>query len=285
VDVVQQPRLVASDVDGTLIGPDELPSARTRAAVARVVAAGVPFVLVTGRPPRWVPRVAEHFPGVRLAVCANGAVRYDITRDRVLSATTLSPETLAELASACARALPGARLGVERVGRGAFDAIDGRAPTQFVSEPDYRHAWANSDHGVVPRAELFEQPAVKLLARHPEMASDVMVSALRSALAAAVGPDSGPAVTLTFSHPKGLIEVAPAGVTKAGGLAEFAASLGVAATDVIAFGDMPNDVPMLDWAGHGVAMGDGHPDVLAVADEISAAHTEDGVALVLERWF
>jgi hydroxymethylpyrimidine pyrophosphatase-like HAD family hydrolase len=265
--------LVASDVDGTLIGPDELPSDRTCAVVHRVLAAGTPFVLVTGRPPRWVPRVAEHFPGVSLAVCANGAVRYDIAADQVLAAVTLPPDLLVVLAEGCDRALPGARLAVERVGRGAFDNAD----TQFLCEPGYRHAWASADHVEVPRDELLAAPAVKLLARHPRMPSDAMVDAL--------WPLVGDLVALTFSNPHGLLEAAPLGVTKATGLAEVAASLGVAGQDVIAFGDMPNDIPMLDWAGHGVAMGNSHPDVLAIADEITSANTEDGLALVLERWF
>ncbi|MBO0848928.1 MAG: HAD family hydrolase [Pseudonocardia sp.] len=270
---MQQPLLVASDVDGTLLGTDDLPSARTRAAVANVLENGTPFVLVTGRPPRWIPRVAEHLPGVAAAVCANGAVRYDIMADRVLSAVTLAPEALVALAEACARALPGARLGVERAGRSAFE---GDGPL-FVSEHGYLHPWANPDHVSVPRAELFGQPAIKLLVRRPGMTSDAMVAAL--------APLVGDGVALTFSNSSGLVEVAPAGVTKATGLASVATELGVAPSDAIAFGDMPNDIPMLDWAGHGVAMANAHPDVLAAADEVTASNTDDGVALVLERWF
>lgn len=270
---MRKPRLVASDVDGTLLGADELPSERTRAAVARVVAAGIPFLLVTGRPPRWVPRVAEHFPGVELAVCANGAVRYDIAADRVVSAVTLGPEALLELEAACAKALPDAWLGVERVGVGAFDGV----ATQFLCEDAYRHVWANPDHTSVPRSELFARPAIKLLARDPRLSSDAMISAL--------APLVGDTIDLTFSSAYGLIEAAARGVTKATGLAEIAAEAGVEASDVIAFGDMPNDLEMLRWAGHGVAMGNAHPDVLAAADEITATNTDDGVALVLERWF
>ena len=77
------------------------------------------------------------------------------------------------------------------------------------------------------------------------------------------------------------------GVARLGdfGLAEVAAELGVGVSRVVAFGDMPNDVPMLSWAGHGVAMGNAHADALAAADEVAAPHTEDGVAQVLERWW
>lgn len=271
---MQQPRLVASDVDGTLLGEDdERPSGRTKVVVARVLASGTPFMLVTGRPPRWVPRVARHLPGIRWAVCANGAVRYDIHADRVCSASVLGPDALLELEQGCARALPNAWLGVERIGASAFEDAD----AQFLCEDDYRHAWAAPDHVSVPRAALFDRPAIKLLVRDPGMSSDAMVEALT--------PHLGDHIELTFSSAHGLVEAGPHGVNKASGLAELAAEEGVAQADVIAFGDMPNDLAMLRWAGHGVAMGNAHPAVLGAADEVTAPNTEDGVALVLERWF
>jgi len=277
---VQQPRLVASDVDGTLL-VERRPSQRTTAAVAAVLASGTPFVLVTGRPPRWIPPVAEYLPGLGTAVCANGAVLYDIPTDRVLSAVTLAPELLRELAATCARVLPEAWLAVERVGKGAFDDIEG----QFLCEVDvrlsqpgaYRGVWSSAQHTAVPRERLLDAPAIKLLVKDPGRSSDE----LRAVLAPALGG----AVDITFASSNGLVELAPAGVTKATGLARVAAAAGVAQSDVIAFGDMPNDVDMLRWAGHGVAMGNGHPDVFAVADEVTASNAEDGVALVLERWF
>jgi Cof subfamily protein (haloacid dehalogenase superfamily) len=270
---VQQPRLVASDIDGTLLGDDLRPSGRTAATVDRVLASGTPFVLVTGRPPRWVPRVARHLPGIRWALCANGAVRYDIHADRVLAAHTLGPEALRELERACARALPNAWLGVERVGATAFED----EATQFVCETNYLHAWAGSDHAELPREQLFDRPAIKLLARDPELTSDQMLAAL--------APYVGTEIDLTFANPDGLLEAAPHGVSKASGLAEFAAEHDVGVDEVIAFGDMPNDVAMLRWAGHGVAMANAHPTVREAADEVTATNNDDGVALVLERWF
>jgi Cof subfamily protein (haloacid dehalogenase superfamily) len=270
---VQRPRLIASDVDGTLLGADEVPTARTRAVIDRVLAAGVPFVLVTGRPPRWVPRVAKDVPNVRWALCANGAVLYDIHADRVHSSHTLPPEALLDLEQACAQALPNAWLGVERVGTSAFED----AHTQFLCEDDYRHAWAGPDHTSVPRSALFDRPAIKLLARDPDQTSEQMIAAL--------APHIGQTIDLTFSTSNGLVECAPHGVSKATGLSDFAADLGITADEVIAFGDMPNDVAMLTWAGHGVAMANAHPSVLDAADEVTASNVDDGVALVLERWF
>jgi hydroxymethylpyrimidine pyrophosphatase-like HAD family hydrolase len=129
----------------------------------------------------------------------------------------------------------------------------------------------------VSRAEVLGYKAVKLLVRHPGMTSGEM------AVAAAAALDD--AVAITFSTNKGLIEISAPGVTKATGLADAAERLSLAAEDVIAFGDMPNDIEMLQWAGHGVAMANGHEAVLAIADEIAAPNSQDGLAQVLERWF
>jgi hydroxymethylpyrimidine pyrophosphatase-like HAD family hydrolase len=275
LDTVQAPRLVATDVDGTLLDPDDRVTARAAAVIGRAVAAGVGFVLVTGRPPRWIPPVVAQLGVARLAVCANGSVLYDALEDRVLWARTLAPDVLAELAATVTDTFPGCGLGVERirVGVGAFDD----AASQFVAEPDYRHAWPSADHGVAARIELLARPAVKMLVRCPELGSDAMVAAL--------APVIGDAADLTFSHPRGLVEIAPPRVTKATGLAEVAEQFGVGAAAIVAFGDMPNDLEMLRWAGHGVAMGNAHPALLDVADEVTASNADDGLALVLERWF
>jgi Cof subfamily protein (haloacid dehalogenase superfamily) len=265
--------LVATDVDGTLLDPADRVTPRAAAVIGRLVAAGVGFVLVTGRPPRWVPPVVAELDVARLAVCANGAVLYDAVDDRVLWSRTLSPSALAELAAAAAEVLPGCGLAVERVGKGAYDGD----VAQFVAEPAYVHAWPNPDHAAAERPELLGAPAVKMLARDPQLSSDAMVAALTPAV--------GHLADLTFSHPRGLVEMSPPGVTKATGLAEVARRLGVEAADVVAFGDMPNDLEMLRWAGHGVAMGNAHPALLDVADEVTATNADDGLAVVLERWF
>jgi hydroxymethylpyrimidine pyrophosphatase-like HAD family hydrolase len=264
---VQPPRLVATDVDGTLLDPDERVSSRAVAVVERVVAAGVGFVLVTGRPPRWIPPVVAQLGVASLAVCANGSVLYDAAEGRVLWAETLAPDALVRLAAAAVETLPGCALAVERVDVGA----------PFVAEPGYRHAWEDGDEIAADRSVLLSRPAVKLLIRDPRLSSDAMVAALT--------PVIGHEADLTFSYPRGLVEVSPPGVTKATGLAEVARRHGVVAADVVAFGDMPNDLEMLRWAGHGVAMGNAHPALLEIADEVTASNADDGLALVLERWF
>jgi len=267
------PLLIASDVDGTLLDDDENVTPRTRAVVHAAVAAGAQFVLATGRPPRWVPQVADALGIAPMAVCANGAVLYDSATDRIVAARTLSSEVLAELAEMATRLIPGAGLAVERVGRTAHDA----ATPQFVSSPGYEHAWLNPDNTEVSLADLLSAPAIKLLIRKPGARSGDM--------AAVLAKHVGLQGDITYSTNNGLIEVMPLGISKATGVEEVARPLGIAAEDVVAFGDMPNDVPMIRWAGLGVAMGNAEPEVMEAADEVTTPNTDDGLARVLERWW
>ena len=270
---MERPLLVASDVDGTLLNARDSVSARTHAAIARVLAAGVPFVLVSGRPPRWIGPVHEATGIGGTAVCGNGAVLYDIDGDHVLHTETIGAELLRDVVHTLDTVLPRCRVAVERVGESAYGLNGG----EFLIEVDYRHPWTGDVHQVVPRDQLLGHPVVKLLVSSKGWTSDEIATAAEAVLEGSV--------QITYSTSDGLIEVSAAGVTKQSGLALVAEQLGVSAADIVAFGDMPNDVPMLDWVGHGVAMANADPAVLPVADEVTAANTEDGVAQVLERWF
>jgi Cof subfamily protein (haloacid dehalogenase superfamily) len=265
--------MVATDVDGTLIDDDEQVTPRTRAAVAALVADGVPFVLATGRPPRWIAPVVNGLGHAPLCVCGNGAVIYDSAADRILRHVSLDVASLTWLAELAERVLPGCGLAAERVGVSAHDA----ATPQFVSSPEYEHAWLNPDDIQVARAEVLAAPAIKMLIRLPGAASADM--------RAAMAPHLDGRADITYSTDKGLIELSAPGITKASGLAIAAERLGVDHRAILAFGDMPNDVPMLRLAGHGVAMGNAHPEARAAADEVTASNIADGVARVLERWW
>jgi Cof subfamily protein (haloacid dehalogenase superfamily) len=267
------PALIASDVDGTLLDDAENVTARTRAVVRAAVDAGAQFVLATGRPPRWVHPVVEALGFAPMAVCANGAVIYDPSTDRILSARTLSAEQLGELAEIATRVIPGAGLAVERVGRSAHDA----ATPQFVSSPGYEHAWLNPDNTEVSVEDLLSAPAIKLLIRK--------AGALSSDMAQELVKHIGRQGDITYSTNNGLIEVVPLGISKATGVEEVARPFDITAEEIVAFGDMPNDVPMLAWAGLGVAMGNAHPEAVAAADEVTATNDDDGLARVLERWW
>jgi Cof subfamily protein (haloacid dehalogenase superfamily) len=268
-----KPALIACDVDGTLFDENETITPRTRDAVRAAVAAGAKFIVATGRPPRWIRPIVDELGFAPMAVCANGAVIYDPASDRVVSARTLPVDALAELAELAVRVIPGAGLAVERIGRSAHDT----ATPQFVSSPGYEHAWLNPDNTEVSIEDLLSAPAIKLLIRQ---------AGARSAdMAAVLAKHVGVQGDVTYSTNNGLVEIVPLGISKATGIEGIAKPLGIVSAQVVAFGDMPNDLPMLRWAGHGVAMGNAHPDVLAVANEVTATNSDDGVGRVLERWW
>jgi HAD superfamily hydrolase (TIGR01484 family) len=267
---VTAPRLVASDLDGTLVRSDLSVSDRTRAALARVEEAGALFVMVTGRPPRWMAPVAEATGHRGLAVCANGALVYDLHTEQVVRSSVLSAAVAAEVVEALRQDLPGIAFAVEKA------PVDG-VPGGFAREPVYVPRWDNGEVAVEDVDVMVSGGAVKLLARQEDMGSDELLAAARACL--------GPAAELTHSSADGLLEISAPGVSKASGLASLAQEWGVDASEVVAFGDMPNDLPMLVWAGHAVGMANAHPQVLASVDEVTGTNDEDGVAQVLERWF
>jgi hypothetical protein len=119
--------------------------------------------------------------------------------------------------------------------------------------------------------------AAKLLASHPSMGVDELLAAVRELVGELVEP--------THSNGRGLVEMGPRGVSKATTLAAYCASLGVTADEVVAFGDMPNDLPMLAWAGTAYAVANAHPQVLAAVALRAHSNDDDGVARVLEELF
>lgn len=261
------PALVATDLDGTLVGSDGRVSPRTRAALGRAEAAGAVVVLVTGRPPRWMARIAEETGHHGVAICANGALRYDLRTARIVGHSAFPAGAAAGVVSALRAALPDLAFAAERV-RG------------FAAERTYRQEVPGDDHEAADRIEelLVDHDTVKLLARLGAGGdADELLATARTAV--------GDLATLTHSNGDALLEISASGVTKASALEELAAEHGVGPEGVIALGDMPNDLPMLSWAGHGVAMANAHPAVLAVADQVTAANDDDGVARVLERLF
>jgi HAD superfamily hydrolase (TIGR01484 family) len=260
------PLLVATDLDGTIVRSDGTISPRTVAAFARVEAAGARFTLVTGRPPRVMRAIAATFGHRGTAICSNGAVEYDMRTGTVTARHLIPPEALRAAARALRAAIPGIGLAVERP--------DGRAAD------DVYQAVSWDTNSSIPRPgdqALFGVPATKLLARHLGYSPDDLL-----ALAA---PVLDGLVSASHSNGKGLIEAAAAGVSKATAVAELAASRGISPDEVLAFGDMPNDLPMLSWAGTSCAVANAHPAVLAAASRVIGGHDEDGVAEYLEALY
>lgn len=256
--------LVASDLDGTLLRDDKTISERTRAALRRVQEAGIALVLVTGRPPRRMKIVAEELGLTGLAVCCNGAIVYDLAADAIFQHDTLSSDIARQLVTALREAAPGVCFAIERgLAFGhepAYTAI-----SQVIEQEPPLSADAET---------LCIEAVTKLIVRHPEIPIEEL---WRISLAVA-----GETAAVTHSGAP-FVEIAAAGITKASALAGVCARHGIASSAVIAFGDMPNDLPMLAWAGRSVAVANAHPDVLAAVDEVTATNEDDGVAVVLER--
>lgn len=258
-------RLVATDLDGTIVRSDGTVSDRTRSAFAAAEQAGVGVVLVTGRPPRWMHTMADETGHRGLAILSNGAIVYDLHEERIVEEHPLDPAAAGEVVAALRREIPGLVFAVERGGR-------------FGHEPAWTPRYALPTDVLVGEVdELLAEPMVKLLARHDELSGDEMV-----ARACAV---VGEAATVTHSGVgnTGMLEISGPGVTKASALARLATTLGTGPAGTVAFGDMPNDLPMLAWAGHSVAVANAHAEVRALADEITGSNDEDGVAQVVER--
>ncbi|WP_171164853.1 HAD family hydrolase [Streptomyces sp. I05A-00742] len=260
-------RLVATDLDGTLLRSDETVSERTRAALGLAAAAGAAHIVVTGRPVAWTKHILDALDYRGLAVCGQGAQVYHAGEHRLLTSVTLDRRVAA--------------LAVEKVeaetGRlhlaASRDGLDG----DLLITPGYRVLEGpRPPVPVTDRSELWAEPLNKLYLQHPELDDDALAEAARTA--------AGGLVDVTMAG-AGIVELLPLGLSKATGLSLAARRLGVKAADTIAFGDMPNDIPMFAWAGYGVAMAGAHPELKAVADEISASNDEDGIAVVVERLF
>jgi Cof subfamily protein (haloacid dehalogenase superfamily) len=260
-------QLVATDIDGTLIRSDGTLSPGTREVID---ALPVPFVVVTGRPVRWLRQLYDQLAAPVPAICANGAVIYDPDTDEVLRAAPLATEQLLDVAKRLRDAVPDITLAVE--------VEDGRS---FWHEEAWPVRWAGDDdlsvRMIATPEELTSAPAVKLLARSANHQPEDFFELVSRTLGGIAEP--------TRSSSSALVEISASGVTKAAGLAWFCERAGVDVSEVVAFGDMPNDIPLLTWAGRGVAVGNAHPAVKEVADEVTRTNDEDGVALYLRDLF
>lgn len=264
------PRLIATDLDGTLLHDDKSVSPRTVAALAAAEEAGIEVFFVTGRPARWMDVVADHVHGHGLAICANGAAVVDLHAGREFVQVRALPRDAAlSVVEALRAAAPGTSFAVELT-------------TGINYEPDYPPFFKDPGANLATAEELLHEntdessaPVLKLLAHHAEITPDEFLALARSA--------ASEYASITRSSPTSLLEISGHGVSKASTLALCCAERGITPEEVVAFGDMPNDVEMLSWAGTSYAMGNAHPDVITAASGRTVANNEDGVALVIER--
>lgn len=258
-------RLVATDLDGTLLRGDDTVSPRTRAALDAVRASGAAHLVVTGRGVPWTREILRDLGYTGLAVCGQGAQLYHAGEDRLVTSVTLDRRT-AQLAVARIE---------DEVGPLALSVSRDGLYGDVVVTPDFRVLGsALPVRRAADRAELWAAPLTKVYVQHPRLADDTLAKAALRAAGDLVG------VMMSGAD---IVELLPLGLTKARGLSLAARRLKVPAAATIAFGDMPNDLPMFRWAGYGVAMANAHPELLAVADEVTLSHEEDGIAVVLER--
>ncbi|TQK53128.1 hypothetical protein FBY35_3603 [Streptomyces sp. SLBN-118] len=264
------PRLIATDLDGTLLRDDKSVSDRTIAALADAEEAGIEVFFVTGRPARWMDVVSDHVHGHGLAICANGAAVVDLhAGGKVIEVRPLERDTALDVVRTLRDAAAGTSFAVETT-------------TGIHYEPYYPPFHADPGATVAVAEKLLREeepgsgaPVIKLLAHHPELTPDGFLTLARTA--------AGELASFTRSSQSALLEISGPGVSKASTLALCCAERGISADEVVAFGDMPNDVEMLTWAGTSYAMGNAHPDVVAAASGRTVANNEDGVAVVIEQ--
>jgi Cof subfamily protein (haloacid dehalogenase superfamily) len=261
-------RLIATDLDGTLLRSDRTVSQRTRDAVAAAQAAGIVLVVATARHPTTAAMYAAEAGITGLAICANGALIYDLARNVITRRSDLSPETARTVIEQLRALLPDVTFALNQ-------GID------FVCEPAYATIAAVRDHGrdlqIEIRPDVLAElgtPLTKLIVRHPELTPPELYTRI-----AALELD-GFEASLSGAP---FVDIVASGVSKAAALAAICADLGIDSPEVVAFGDAPNDLPMLLWAGRPIAVANAYPEVLAAVPEQTASNDDDGVALAIKR--
>lgn len=258
-------RLIASDLDGTFLRPDGTVSPTNLAAVRAATERGIVFVVATGRPFRWLD-VLDGLAGTHSKVIvSNGAAIFDLADCAIVQSFPLNGEVAVAVADDLRLAVPGMTF--------ALETADG-----FGYEPGCPTRQAElADALCAPLPDLLAGigPVIKLLGFHPDIDSDELTARSRDAV--------GDRLNLTHasvSSPYGMIELTGPGITKASTLELLCAELGIGADEVAAFGDMPNDVEMLDWAGRGFVVANGHPSLLRRFPAVPA-NSEDGVGATI----
>jgi Cof subfamily protein (haloacid dehalogenase superfamily) len=267
-----RPKLVASDLDGTLLTSTGEVSPRTRAALEACWAAGIPVVGVTGRGPRLLDSVHAALDGRGIAVLAQGGYVVDLERDEVLRTIGLPRDQAAEVIEQIEAVAGELIVAVED----AAEQAEARGPLRVQHGFDW--PYPEPAH-LLPRNQVLPRGAVlKVFLRSSTIDQDALLALAEQVV--------DPAAAEVTHAGLGFIEVLPPGITKASGLGVALDRYGIGFADVLAFGDMPNDLPMLtavgEAGGRSVAVANAHPAVRAVAQQLTSGHDVDGVARYLE---
>lgn len=268
-------RLIATDLDGTLLDPSGRIAEAEAEAVRAASEAGIVVVVATGRPLRWLDVLAPIADADPLVVASNGAVVYDLHADTVVRSHTLDVPLIGALAHDLRGALPGLLFALEEGRRfstedaWAYHLPDASRSLAQEESVTRRGAWAS----VLAEAG----DVVKFLALHPDADPDDLLAAATDVL--------GGRAEVTHSVTAGrraLLEMSAPGISKAATIAELAAERGITPAQVAAFGDMPNDLAMLEYAGMPFVMANGHPALLERFAAIGS-NAEGGVGAQIRR--
>ncbi len=240
-------------------------TARTRAALVAAEEAGIDVVFVTGRPLRWAEQVFEHVGGHGHAVVSNGALVWDVAGDAAYLLRPIPSDTTVAVAARVRAVLPEVEFATETVRGWSMEP-------GYAAHPEDDGS-GRTPHRIAPIADLATEPVLKLLGLCPGRDPDELVAIAAEAV--------GDLATVTHSSFP-LLEISARDVTKASTLALLCERRGITADQVVALGDMPNDLPMLAWAGTSYAMANAHPLVRRAATHLTASNDDDGVAQVLE---
>ena len=271
-----RPKLVATDLDGTLLDSAGRVSPRTRAALTACWDSGIPVVGVTGRGPRLLDSVRVALDGRGIAVLAQGGYVVDLERDEVLRSVGLPRAEAAAVIEAIEAVAGELIVAVEDAAEQAEARRGGPRPLRVQHGFDWPYpepAQLLPRHSVLP-----DGPVLKVFLRSATLGQDELLARAEEVV--------DPAAAEVTHAGLGFIEVLPPGITKASGLAVALERYGVGFGDVLVFGDMPNDLPMIsavtEAGGRAVAVANAHPAVRAAAPEVTSGHDADGVARYLE---
>lgn len=258
-------RLVATDIDGTMLRSDGSLSARVRSALHQTREAGIHVVPSTGRPTTVAVNIIEATGLGGIWVFANGAVTRNLDLDSLIRGFWMDRDLAIDLITSLREVRPRLRFAVEFEKTLIFER-----PFDEVAMVSTGRS-AVSD--VVDRLKESEERVQKVLICEPGAEIDELLDFVDTA--------TGKRAAVTYS---GLpfLEMAPEAVTKATALSLLAADLEIPSAHVAAFGDHHNDISMLQWAGQSFAMGNAKLAAKAAASTTIASNDEDGLALALE---
>ncbi|MDO4883389.1 MAG: HAD family hydrolase [Rothia sp. (in: high G+C Gram-positive bacteria)] len=262
-------RLIASDLDGTLIGPDFRFRPRTLHALQAARAAGIQIVFVTGRPSRWLTPIREQTDFDSYAICSNGAVVFHLGANEIEAINGASAHAIRNAHKLLQPVFPDATYTLETV-----DTVYIQGP--YEGGEVLEGARVVEKHLLSALDGFVGEQVIKYLVRVPGMDPDILQVRVAQTVGELVSVTRG-----VVGEP--LIEMGSKTVNKGRTLAQFAARHGIEAHEVMAFGDMPNDAEMLCWAGRGYAMASGQPALIEKVGRTCPPFGEDGVAQVIEE--